>query len=257
MTLSRTNDTRHQLAVDRGRITAYLTHLIRDELEDGYVLNVTTRQRSSRSGEPVATGVPDTAKAHQRPHQHKKSGSPTPPATEPEEVPSLLPPTGIDSSNNEDDAPPQYNNPAKALDTSASYAMKPRKQNHDQYARYFPGTAMETIKATSEATTQLGTRGAVEGFNLRDRIIAPKPVLSIPRRHEDVATDTLYSQTPAIDDGSTAAQFFIGRRSHFQSITPMGTADKHFAYRLMDEIRKYGAMDQLISDNVKNRYHHG
>jgi hypothetical protein len=40
------SDRRHQ-AVDRGRITAYLTHLIRDELEDGYVLNVTTRQRSS------------------------------------------------------------------------------------------------------------------------------------------------------------------------------------------------------------------
>jgi hypothetical protein len=59
-------DRRHQ-AVDRGRITAYLTHLIRGELEDGYVLNVTTRQRSSRSGESIATGVPDTAKACQRP----------------------------------------------------------------------------------------------------------------------------------------------------------------------------------------------
>jgi hypothetical protein len=31
----------------------------------------------------------------------------------------------------------------------------------------------------------------------------------------------------------------------------MGTSDKHFAYRLMDEIRKYGAMDRLICDNTK------
>jgi hypothetical protein len=31
----------------------------------------------------------------------------------------------------------------------------------------------------------------------------------------------------------------------------MGTSDKHFAYRLMGEIRMYGAMDRLISDNAK------
>jgi hypothetical protein len=242
------SDRRHQ-AVDRGRITAYLTHLISDELEDGYVLNVTTR--SSRNGEPITTGLPGTAKARQRPRRRKKLGSPRAEDTESEEVPPLLPPTDNDSSDKEDDAPQQYNNPAKSLDTSVRYAMKPSKQNHDQYARYFPGTTVETIKATFEATTQLGTRGAVEGFNLCDRIIAPNPVLSIPRRHKDVATDTLYSRTPAIDDGSTAAQFFIGRRSPFRSITPMGTSDKHFAYRLMDEIPKYGAMDRLISDNAK------
>jgi hypothetical protein len=183
--------------------------------QDCYVLNVTTCQRLSRSGEPIATGASDTAKARQRPRRRKKSRSTTAPDTKSEEVPSLLPPMDIDSSDNEDDVPLQYNNPSKALDTSARYAMKPSKQNHNQYARYFPGTTVETIKAMFEATTQPGTRGAVEGFNLPDRIIAPNPVLSIQRRHKDVATDTLYSQTPAIDDGSTDAQFFIGRRSHF------------------------------------------
>jgi hypothetical protein len=89
--------------------------------------------------------------------------------------------------------------------------MTPSTCNHAQYGNYFPDTNMDTIKATFDATTQLGTRGAVKGFILRDRIITPNPVLSsVPRRHEDVATDTLYSCTPAIDDGSTAAQFFIG-----------------------------------------------
>jgi hypothetical protein len=128
--------------------------------------------------------------------------------------------------------------------------LKPSKKDHAQYARYFPGTNVETTRATFDATTQLGTKGAVEGFTLRDRIMAPNPVLSIPRQHEDVATDTLYGSDPAFDDGSTAAQFFIGRQSNFRSVAPMGRS-KQFAYRLMDEIRRYGAMDRLISDNAK------
>jgi hypothetical protein len=76
-------------------------------------------------------------------------------------------------------------------------------------------------------------------------------VHNIPRRNEDVATDTVYSNVPAIDDRSTAAQFFIGRQSHYRSILPMGHSDKHFAPALMDIIRQYGAMDRLISDNAK------
>ena len=33
---------------------------------------------------------------------------------------------------------------------------------------------------------------------------------NIPRRNEPVATDTIFSDTPAINDGSTMAQFFVG-----------------------------------------------
>ena len=33
------------------------------------------------------------------------------------------------------------------------------------------------------------------------------PVFNIPRRIEAVATDTIFSDTPAINDGSTMAQF--------------------------------------------------
>ena len=52
-------------------------------------------------------------------------------------------------------------------------------------------------------------------------------------------------------DLSTAAQFFIGRTSNFRSIIPLGSSDKQMARALMDEIRRYGAMDRLISDNAK------
>jgi hypothetical protein len=63
--------------------------------------------------------------------------------------------------------------------------------------------------------------------------------------------NTVYSTTSAVDDGSTAAQFFIGCKSHFWSIFPLGTSDKHFAPVLLGVIRTYGAMDRLIRDNAK------
>ena len=37
------------------------------------------------------------------------------------------------------------------------------------------------------------------------------PVFDIPQRNEPVATDTVFSNTPAINDGSTMAQLFVGK----------------------------------------------
>ena len=37
------------------------------------------------------------------------------------------------------------------------------------------------------------------------------PLFNIPRRSEAVATDTIFPDTPAVDDGSTMGQFFCGR----------------------------------------------
>jgi hypothetical protein len=67
-----------------------------------------------------------------------------------------------------------------------------------------------------------------------------------------VATDTLYSDEEAFDDESMAAQFFIRRKSHFiRTALPLGRSDKNFPSTLLDVIRKYGAMDVLVSDNAK------
>jgi hypothetical protein len=129
------------------------------------------------------------------------------------------------------------------METSPSPLKKPAKRNLERYAQYLPGSNLNTIRRTFDATTQLGTSGAVEGFNLRNRLLSPNPVLNIPRRHKDVATDTVYSRNPAVDDGSTATQFFIGRKSQYRTVTPMGQSDKHFAPALMDVIRMYGVMD--------------
>ena len=39
------------------------------------------------------------------------------------------------------------------------------------------------------------------------------PALNIPRRPEAVATDTVYSDTPAVDSGVKMAQLFVGKAS--------------------------------------------
>ena len=81
---------------------------------------------------------------------------------------------------------------------------------------------------------------------------APNPALNVPRRNQPVATDTIYGPgCPAVDDGSTAAQIFVGRKSGFCAVEGLGKSDKRYPVALMNHIRKYGAMDQIISDNAK------
>jgi hypothetical protein len=77
-----------------------------------------------------------------------------------------------------------YNNPAKTLRTVSPKLEPPSKRNLACYTMYLPGSNLNTIKRMFEATPQLGTRGAVQGINLRDRILSPNPILN------DVATDT-------------------------------------------------------------------
>ncbi|MCA1807832.1 MAG: hypothetical protein LC687_08315, partial [Actinobacteria bacterium] len=129
--------------------------------------------------------------------------------------------------------------------------LHPSKKDVDQYSRFFPGTDIDTLRKTFDSTTQYGSKGATSGHTLYNQIASPNPILNIPRRHENVATNTLYSDTPAFDSGSTAAQFFIGRKSHYRTARSLGSSDRDFAKTLMDEIRKYGAMDKLVSDNAK------
>ncbi|CAB9524801.1 Retrotransposon protein [Seminavis robusta] len=156
-------------------------------------------------------------------------------------------------SDDEDTEPLRSNNKAKHH-TGLEFPPKSKKiktQSTAKLRRFFPGVTDETIKRTLDATTQYGTKGATQGRTLRGQIVSPNPILNIPRRHEDVATDTIYSSTPAIDDGSTAAQLFIGRTSHYRTLRPAGSSDASYIRNLMDEIRKLGAMNRIRSDNAK------
>ena len=80
--------------------------------------------------------------------------------------------------------------------------------------------------------------------------MSPNPALNVHRRNEPVATDTIYSNTPAIESGVTQPQFFVGCKTMVCDAYPMKT-DKQFVNTLEDNIRTCGAMDQLISDSAQ------
>ena len=48
-------------------------------------------------------------------------------------------------------------------------------------------------------------------FPIKNPSKSMNPALNIPRRHEAVATDTVFSDTPAVDSGVKQAQVFVSR----------------------------------------------
>jgi len=65
--------------------------------------------------------------------------------------------------------------------------------------------------------------------------------------NELVTTDTVYSDTPAIDSGVTVAQFFVVCGSIVCNIYGIKT-DKQFVNTLGENIHEHGAPNKLISD---------
>ena len=100
-----------------------------------------------------------------------------------------------------------------------------------------------------EQSTQWGV-SLPNTFSMKKHLNSRNPALNIPRRHEAVATDTLFSATPAIDSGVKQAQVFVGRDTLVADAYPMKSG-KQFVNTLEDSIRRRGAMDKLLSDSAK------
>ena len=88
------------------------------------------------------------------------------------------------------------------------------------------------------------------GESMKKHLKSRNPALNIPRRHEAVATDTVFSDTPAVDSGVKQAQVFVGRDTLVADAYPMKSG-KQFVNALEDNIRWQGAMDKLLSDSAK------
>jgi len=113
---------------------------------------------------------------------------------------------------------------------------------------FFGWAPADTIKRTFAVTTQ-HARGRVSD-TLKQHWKSRFPACNVKRRNEPVATDTVFSDTPAVASGVTAAQIFVGRESLVVDVYPLKT-DKEFVNTLEDNIRERGAMDKLISDGAK------
>jgi hypothetical protein len=85
---------------------------------------------------------------------------------------------------------------------------------------------------------------------VRSRIRAPNSVLNVPRRNKEVGTDTVYGphMIQAVDDGSTCAIVFIGKKPNFRVIYPSGNSDAQFVATLENKIQRRGAPNGIVSD---------
>ena len=114
---------------------------------------------------------------------------------------------------------------------------------------FFAWTSPSSIQDTFNVTTRHGSAPHTQDY-IKKHFKSRNHVFNIPRRSEAVATDTIFSDTPAVDDGSTMAQFFCGRDTLVCDAYGIKST-KQFINTLSDNIRKRGAMDTLISDGGK------
>jgi hypothetical protein len=106
----------------------------------------------------------------------------------------------------------------------------------------------KTVKKTFEHTTQHARMP--HATILKKHYKSPYPALNVRRRDEPVATDTVFSDTPAIDGGETCAQIFVGTDTLVTDVYGM-KGEKQFVNTLEDNIRERGAMNRLISDRAQ------
>ena len=150
------------------------------------------------------------------------------------------------------DAPPgdcgSYTEISSVL-TANPHQSSPQGPDWIALRPYFAWTSPSSIKDTFNVTTRHGTAPHAQDC-IKKHFKSQNSVFNIPRRSEAVATDTIFSNTPAVDDGSTMAQFFCGHDNLVCDAYGIKST-KHFINTLSDNIRKRGAMDTLICDGGK------
>ena len=135
------------------------------------------------------------------------------------------------------------------VSTAKLHQGSPQEPDWHALCPFFAWTSPSSIKDTFNVTTRHGTAPHTQDY-IKKHFKSRNPVFNIPRRSEAVATDTIFSDTPAVDDGSTMAQFFCGRDTLVCDAYGIKST-KQFINTLSDNIRKRGAMDTLISDGGK------
>ena len=126
------------------------------------------------------------------------------------------------------------------------HQSSPQEPDWNTQRPFLAWTSPSSIKDTFNVTPRHGTAPNTQDY-IKNHFKPRNPVSSIPRCSEDLATDTIFSDTPAVDDGSTMAQFFCGHDTLVCDAYGIKST-KQFINTLSDNIRKWGAMDTLISD---------
>ena len=139
----------------------------------------------------------------------------------------------------------------QARQDAPGFTIKDKPPDYEAAKPCLGWAPMDIIKRTFLATTQRAKN--LFRVPMRKHFRARWPAFNVPRRDEPVATDSIFSDTPAHNGGEVAAQLYVGTKSLVGDLEPMrAETDIAFVRTLEDNIRKRGAMAKLISDRAAN-----
>ena len=118
----------------------------------------------------------------------------------------------------------------------------------EKFRPYFGWVNVDTVQKTMEQSTQWGV-SLPNTFPMKKHLKSRNPALNIPRTHEAVPTDTVFSDTPAVYSGVKEVKVFVGSDTLVADAYPMKSG-KQFVNTLENNIRRQGAMDKLLSDSA-------
>ena len=129
------------------------------------------------------------------------------------------------------------------------HAIKTQPIDFEELRPYFGWVNKHTIEKPSNKTTQWAV--ASSRYPMRKHFMSRFPAFNIPRRSEEVATDTIFSDTPAIDSGDTMTQTVVGKRTLVTDVYPLKSQEQ-FINTLEDNKRISDYAKVEISNKVKD-----
>ena len=106
--------------------------------------------------------------------------------------------------------------------------------DYEQFRPYFFWVNVDTVQKNMDQSTQWGV-SIPNTFPMKRNLKSRNPAHSVPRRHEPVGTDTVCSDTPAVDSGVKQAQVFVGMDTLVADAYPMKSV-KQFVNTIEDNI---------------------
>ena len=125
---------------------------------------------------------------------------------------------------------------------SNQHVVSHETPDYEKFRPYFGWVNVDTVQKTMEQLTQWGL-SIPNTFPMQKHLKSRNPAFNIPRRHEPVTTDTVFSDTPAVDSGVKQAQVFVGTDTLATDAYTMRSGNQ-FVNTLEDNIRRRGAMDK-------------
>ena len=126
---------------------------------------------------------------------------------------------------------------------SNNVTIDPKNPDFALLRPFFAWAPADAIKRTFDVTTRWACTSNQVPF--RKHFKSRFPALNIHRRREPVATDAIYSDTPAIDNGAQVAQIFVGIKTLVTDVYSMKT-DSQFVQTLEDNIRRRGDRKSVV-----------